>query len=139
MARILVVDDNADHRELVGVPLRKGGHHVVDAGNGEIAIASVKTSPRFDVAIVDMYMPVKDGLETIRELRRESTPPRIIAVSAGARALGRRILGSPTEFEVLDDAKVAGADETVAKPFDRKTIIRLVEELTARGSPSAPN
>ncbi len=112
-------------------------HHDVDADNGEIAIVSVKTSPRFDIAIVDMYMPVKDGIETIRELRRERAPPRIIAVSAGARAIGRRILGSPSEFDALEDAKVAGADEAAAKPLDTQTINRLVEGLLARGAPAA--
>jgi len=94
------------------------------------AIAVVKTRAWHpDVLIVDMFMPEKDGIEVIREIRRALRPPKILAISAGWRAGGVRVMGNPNDLDVLDDARAVGADAVMAKPIDPKMLLGVVEKL----------
>jgi CheY-like chemotaxis protein len=67
--RILVVDDEEAVRTLIELVLRRDGHHVEVAANGQAGVDAVSDSP-FDVAFVDLLMPGKDGMRTIAEIRR---------------------------------------------------------------------
>jgi circadian clock protein KaiC len=90
MARILVVDDEADERFLVGRVLKKQGHEVAVAGEGAAGLEAVREwSP--DLVVTDIMMPVMDGVEFIRRLRGDPATAGIpiLAASGAERALKR--------------------------------------------------
>src|SRR6266852_883070 len=109
MARILVVDDEPEIRDLCAVALREAGHLVVQADNGQSAIDIHRNHPQ-DVVLLDMFMPIKDGLETLAALKKNQPAPKVIAVSAGWRVTGRRHTAEAPPRDVLDEARALGAD-----------------------------
>lgn len=126
--RILIADDHEDTRHLLDWVLRRAGHDVMHADDGNIAIVKAQAW-RPDVAIIDMFMPERDGTEVIRALRQVARPPKILAISAGWRAGGVRVIGSPNDLDVLEDATAVGADAVLAKPIDPKALLGAVEKL----------
>jgi two-component system response regulator (stage 0 sporulation protein F) len=117
MARILVIDDSAAVRELLEQMLRLTGHDVAVAGNGKEGIDQLRRQP-VELVITDLFMPEKEGLETIQELRRDFPNIAIIAMS-----------GEPGMPSLLGIAKRFGAVKTIEKPFDRTEMIAAVEEV----------
>ena len=107
-ARVLVVEDHEDTREAVGMLLRTEGYDVVLAADGEAGIASARNA-RPDVAIVDIFLPVKDGVVVIEELCRDLPALTIIAVSADTSA---------DRHGALTRARKAGAHLTLRKPLE---------------------
>ena len=86
MARILVVDDLDYIRALARRTLELAGHEVAEAVDGGEALALYRRRPA-DVVVCDLVMPVLDGLETLRALRREFPDVAFVAMSgAGSRA-----------------------------------------------------
>jgi CheY-like chemotaxis protein len=129
MARILVVDDEPEIRDLCALTLREAGHHVVLADNGQSALDIHRIAPQ-DLVLLDMFMPIKDGLETLGALKQTARAPKVIAVSAGWRVTGRRVAadqGPPRD--VLDEARALGADAVLHKPFDPDDLVRAVRDL----------
>ena len=84
-ARILVVDDGIENRELATLVLREAGATVDSAENGEVAIERVGQQ-RYDVVLMDMQMPVMDGYTATRQLRQSGLSVPIIAMTAHALA-----------------------------------------------------
>jgi DNA-binding response OmpR family regulator len=121
MKRILVVDDDWQMREMMHQALARAGYDVVEAANGKIGMNIQRKNPA-DLVITDLIMPEKEGIETIRELRKDFPGLKIIAISGGGRA------GADGYLSV---AKTIGADRTLSKPFDLKQILDTVEELLA--------
>jgi DNA-binding response OmpR family regulator len=121
MKRILVVDDDWQMREMMHQALARAGYDVVEAANGKIGMNIQRENP-VDLVITDLIMPEKEGIETIRELRKDFPGLKIIAISGGGRA------GADGYLSV---AKTIGADRTLSKPFDLKQILDTVEELLA--------
>jgi CheY-like chemotaxis protein len=129
MARVLVVDDHNDSRELMGLMLANAGHEPVFAADADEAVARLK-SERVDLAVVDIYLPVKSGIELIREMRRDFPRLKIVAVSAG--------WGSPTiagreqycDLKVLARAREIGAEGALPKPLSQEALVTLVAGLT---------
>jgi CheY-like chemotaxis protein len=130
MARILVVDDEPEIRDFCALTLREAGHHVVLADNGQMALDIHRIAPQ-DVVLLDMFMPIKDGLETLTALRKVTPAPKIIAVSAGWRVTGRRHARPSVPRDVLDEARDLGADAVMHKPFDPDDLVRTVQDLLA--------
>jgi CheY-like chemotaxis protein len=130
-ARILVVDDHQDTRELLATVLRRAGHETIEAADGEEAMRLYHTHGA-DLVVLDIFMPAKDGIETVRELRRESRQVKIIAISAGWKVPGSGRHTEPRDYEVLHDARECGADLVIAKPFDPMLLDRAVRELLQR-------
>ena len=128
MARILVVDDEELVREAVRLALEEDGHEVCEAPDGVAGIASYRSEPA-DLVVIDLIMPGKDGIETIRDLRREFPEIKILAVS------GR---GGVQINANLERAKRVGADLTLPKPFDPDTIREAVRSL-APGKQKSPS
>jgi CheY-like chemotaxis protein len=128
MARILVVDDEPEIRDLCALTLREAGHHVVLADNGQMALDIHRIAPQ-DLVLLDMFMPIKDGLETLTALRKAQPAPKIIAVSAGWRVTGRRHATEAARRDVLDEARDRGADAVMHKPFDPDDLVRTVQDL----------
>lgn len=120
MGKILVVDDDAQMRQMIVQMLEREGYAVSNASNGREALTRYRQS-RADLVILDILMPEMDGIETTMELKREFPQVRILAVSGGRRAL------SP-QFN-LDSASVLGVNATLAKPFTREQLLRTVKTV----------
>ncbi|MDY6952940.1 MAG: response regulator, partial [Thermodesulfobacteriota bacterium] len=118
-ARILVIDDDVQIRRMLRKLLEGTGYEVTEAPDGRQGISLYRQDP-CDLVITDIIMPDKEGLETIRELRRDFPHVKIVAISGGGRA-------SPDEY--LHMAKSFGAKRTLAKPFDQKELLEAVQEL----------
>ena len=116
MARILVVDDEELARFTIRDILETAGHEVVEAANGNEAIAFQKANP-CDLMITDIIMPEKEGVATIIELKRDYPDLKIIAISGGGRTKNLDFLQLADEF---------GADKILAKPFlEDELIVRV--------------
>lgn len=127
MARILVADDHADSRELFAIILRGAGHEVLCAADGE-ELVEVYRSERPDVALIDVFMPGKDGIEAIVDIRHEFPRAKLVAMSAGWNAPAGVATGSGT-FDVLLDALAHGADATMSKPTEPATLLAAVDRV----------
>jgi CheY-like chemotaxis protein len=85
--RVLVVDDDCGIRKLISVMLDMLGHEPILAENGLEAVRRFASDGRrFDLVITDLNMPVMNGYETIREIRRISPNARIVLMSANCGA-----------------------------------------------------
>ncbi len=119
MGRILVVDDDPQMRDMISETLKIAGHEVEGACDGAEAMNRLKDN-RFDLAIIDIVMPEKEGIETIREVRRDYPDLKFFAISGGGR------LGPQQYLEV---AESLGADRTFVKPFDRQDLLTAIDEV----------
>ena len=106
-SRILVIDDDRGIRELLCDLLESDERSVNVADTGEAGVGMFRRKGA-DLVIVDIFMPDKEGFETITELRQESPDVKIIAISGGGNMGG---------LDVLDAARKFGAIATVSKPF----------------------
>jgi len=119
MARILVIDDEPYILMMLKKMLEKAGHEVDMAVNGEEGM-ELFNKYHADLIITDIVMPEKEGLETIRELKKKHPKLKVIAISGGGRVDSK---------EYLDSARLFGASRIFKKPFKQKEIINAVEEL----------
>jgi DNA-binding response OmpR family regulator len=126
-ARILIVDDNAAIRRLLVEILTRAGHQVYQAADG--AEALVWRDVGLDLVIVDLFMPDKDGVETILEFRASVPGIAIIAISGGG-AGGSRL-------DLLKDAELLGAAVSIEKPFTPAELLKAVDQAL-RGSAPGP-
>ncbi len=116
MARILVVDDDPNIRQMLRSMLEREGYEVDVASNGLECMRRFEAAPA-DLVITDIIMPEQEGIETIRRLRAEYPDCRIIAISGGGRI-------GPSDY--LSMAKLIGAVSTLSKPFDRKDLLEAI-------------
>ena len=119
MARIVVIEDDEMIRPLLVKVVELLGHEVFAEANGMAGLERVKACDP-DVVITDMIMPEKEGVETIRELRRNFPAIKIIAISGGGRI-------SSTDCLLL--AKRFGAAYTLTKPFGRDELKLAIETV----------
>ena len=118
MARILLIDDNALLRTLLRLQLEAAGYEVLEAADGGEGIRLYRNQP-VDLVLCDLFMPGKEGLETIRELRG-SGAGRIIAISGD---------GPLDASDFLRIATMLGAARALNKPFDAATLLEAVREV----------
>jgi DNA-binding NtrC family response regulator len=125
--RVLIIDDESEVRSLLSRTLTLAGYEVVTVASGEEGTRACRQHS-FDMVVVDMVMPEKDGLETLMEIRRGSPQARIIAMSGAPRT------------HVMDPLSVAmklGAVASIMKPFTPDEFLgSVVEHLPA--APHAP-
>jgi CheY-like chemotaxis protein len=121
MKRILLIDDDEAIREATEMLLTAKGFDVVTAADGAAAVEAVKAGA-FDVAIVDLFMPGMDGLETTRAMLKCAPAMPVIAVSGFM--LGDRLLEMPN-FDSM--AAEAGAFVTLYKPFRPDALLHAIE------------
>ena len=119
MARILVIDDEELIRVMVRRILERAGHEVAEADNGAVGV-KMYAEAAYDLVLCDVIMPEKDGIETIIELQQMDASVKIIAMSGG---------GQVSEHSYLRMARVLGATVTLNKPFSRRDLLQLVEDL----------
>jgi DNA-binding response OmpR family regulator len=120
MTRVLVIDDNDAFRNLALLWFQIHSIEAEGAANGTKGLELQRARPA-DVIITDIFMPEKDGIETIHELRREFPSVQIIAMT------GRESL---TDFDAFEVARELGAAKTFKKPFKLDDLVAAVNELT---------
>ncbi len=121
LARILVIDDEAQVRAFLRSTLEASGHDVAEAADGDAGLQSFATRPA-DLVITDIVMPKKEGIKTIRTLREHNPALKIIAIS-GAGRVG--------DYDFLDIASKFGAARTLAKPFGDRQLVHTVQDILA--------
>jgi DNA-binding NtrC family response regulator len=119
MARILVIEDDADVQALMRDVLNESGHLVFLANDGREGLSRYRHE-RPDLVITDIFMPERNGLDVILELA--PTHAKIIAMSGG---------GDLDRGDHLDDAIYFGACRSLAKPFTANALISAVDEALA--------
>jgi DNA-binding response OmpR family regulator len=126
-ARILIIDDDASIRFILEKTLEAEGYEVKSASDGEEAIDLATANP-FDLIMIDLIMPRKSGFQTIVALQEIQPDIGIIAMSGG---------GWNRESEsYLRVAGRLGACRTLAKPFDKATLMAAIEGEIAKQGPS---
>ena len=127
MARILLIEDDHQVRQVLEEFLLAGGHEVQTADNGKVAKNLLNnTSTPFDLVITDMVMPENHGFEVITFLRAFATPPRIIAISGGGTYLDEDLL-----LRIADRMKVGAV---LHKPVSYELFISTVERVLLSGN-----
>jgi DNA-binding response OmpR family regulator len=124
-ARILLVDDEHSIQTLLSYPLRKEGYDVVQATDGQDALARFSEQD-FDLVVLDLMLPKVDGLEVCRRLRRDSSVP-IIMLTAKSDEIDK-VVG----LEV-------GADDYITKPFSLREFSSRIKAALRRAEMSRPS
>jgi DNA-binding NtrC family response regulator len=119
LAHILVVDDERNIRNNLGMLLEAEGYKVDTAANGDEALLRVKEG-RYDVVFVDVQMPKMDGLQLLRHLRGLRPKMPVVMLTAYG-TVGRAV-----------EAMKLGAVDFLEKPFDPKSIRLLCQEILER-------
>ena len=114
--RILVCDDEEGIRESLKLILEKD-YDLTFAQNGDEAIRAARTSPA-DITILDIKMPKKDGLETLKELKKLNPSSKVI-IATGYKSV-----------DIAQEAMSLGASDYVVKPFDREKIRKVVQKYS---------
>jgi DNA-binding response OmpR family regulator len=117
-ARILLVDDEQSIQTLLSYPLRKEGYHVTSALDGNEALQRFDEG-RFDLVVLDLMLPRRDGVEVCRELRQRSQVPIIMLTAKGSES--DKVAG----LEV-------GADDYITKPFSMREFRSRVKAALRR-------
>jgi DNA-binding response OmpR family regulator len=125
MKRILVVEDEAAIAFGLQLDLTSEGYDVVIESDGESALSRARRES-FDLILLDIMLPGKDGFEVCRELRREGAKTPIIMLTARAQE-AEKVLGLET-----------GADDYVTKPFSPRELRARVKAALRRGAEDDP-
>ena len=115
MARVLIIEDCYEIRMMMRSFLIRKGHKIIDAKDGERALEHINTE-RPDVIVTDMKMPGKDGLETIRELRKNGMDIPIIIATGYDEPFSEK------------EAQELGISKILIKPFSDIELIEAVED-----------
>ncbi len=123
--RILLVEDEPQMARIIGKGLREQSFAVDIARDGEEALYNAEINT-YDLAILDVMLPVKDGFTVCRELRQRKFWPPILMLSARG-AVDERITGLNS-----------GADDYLSKPFDFRELLARIRALTRRAGEVRP-
>ncbi|ASS96351.1 response regulator [Peribacillus simplex] len=118
--KILVVDDEERIRRLLKMYLEREEYIIDEAENGDMALTKALEND-YDLILLDIMMPGKDGIEVCRELREKKTTPIIMLTAKGEEV--NRVQG----FEV-------GTDDYIVKPFSPREVVLRVKALLRRSS-----
>jgi len=116
---VLIIDDDPDLLALMASAFSSAGFDIHIAADG-YAGSKLFGQHHPPLVVTDIVMPQQEGIETIRELKRELEPPKVIAISGGGR-------NGTADF--LRWAKELGADETLLKPFPMAALVSMGRRL----------
>lgn len=119
VTQIFVTDDDERLRQATCDTLMECGYEVTVAADVEELMRAYRARPS-GLVLCDLFMPGKDGLEAIRELRAEFPRARIIAMSGG---------GFQGSLNVLHIARHLGAADVLPKPFNRARLLEVIERV----------
>jgi DNA-binding response OmpR family regulator len=123
MTRVLIADDEPRIRLLLRLALAAGGYDVIEAADGEQAVVQLRAH-RPAVAVLDIQMPHRSGLEVCRAIRADAATASTSVVIATANGLD----------EDRRAAADAGADRYLTKPYLPSQLLAVVAELSGRGA-----
>lgn len=119
---ILIVDDTKFNFVLLRAHLRKTKANLVWLENGQDAIDYVKATPEIDLILMDIRMPVLDGLEATKIIK--SIAPHIPVIVQTASVMG----------EAYDEIGLSGCDDTIFKPIDGPTLMNIITKTLEKYS-----
>lgn len=119
--KVLVVDDDSNIVDLIELYLQKEGYKVFKAFNGNEALKTFKEK-QIDIIVLDVMMPVMDGYEVLKEIRKSSQVPVLMLTAKGETF--DRVLG----LEL-------GADDYMVKPFEPKELVARIRAVLRRYKP----
>lgn len=116
MSLALIIDDDAQVRELVTLMLRRAGFDVVSAKDGREGLEACRAKNP-DVVVTDIFMPHQDGIDVLREIKSLPNAPRVVVISGGSPRM---------QLDFLEIAQKLGADSILYKPFTRDQLLEAV-------------
>lgn len=119
--KILVVDDDQEIVELLSIYLHNEGYEVVKAYDGKEALTKLNTTPDIQLVILDLMMPLMDGMAVVKEIRKDSQLPILMLTAKTA------------DMDKIHGL-IAGADDYVTKPFNPLEIMARVKSLLRRSN-----
>lgn len=119
MANVLIIEDDIDFRKNLNALLKSAGYEVIEAQNGKEGVRKYRDNPT-DLVITDIFMPEKEGLETIMDIKTEFPASKIIAMSE---------MGKVCHHHYLDTAKTFGATKTLKKTIGEAELLSIVDDL----------
>jgi CheY-like chemotaxis protein len=129
--RILVIDDEPFVVEALTRVLASAEVAVIGAPNADAGLNVMRKSP-VDLVIIDVILPGMDGVAAIKVIRRENPGVRIIAISGGGNfGLNAYMPEAISTHAYLAACKAAGANGTLAKPFETADLRSLIEQVQA--------
>lgn len=120
MADIIVIDDDEMVLQSLQIVLEEDGHAVSLAEDGSIGLNMIEQKP-FDLVILDIFMPEKEGFEVLSEIKKNNALAKILMISGGGRGAEQDMY--------LTQAKLLGADAILAKPFSASVLRENINKL----------
>ena len=117
--KILIADDDKEIVELLSIYVHNEGYEAVKAYDGKEALSKIRTIPDIELLILDIMMPEMDGMQVVKELRKESQIPIIMLTAKSDER--DELMG----FDL-------GVDEYISKPFSPKILVARVEAILRR-------
>ena len=124
--KILVVDDDKEIVQLLEIYIRNEGYEPVAAYNGKEALTKLNTNPDIGLVILDLMMPEMDGMEVIKQVRKDSDIPILV-------------LSAKTTDKDKIQGLISGADDYVTKPFNPLEVMARVKSLLRRSQGEVTN
>ena len=121
MTSVLVIDDCPEFRRVMCHLLSSLGYAGNEAADGKQGLKSYQSDPT-DIVLLDIYMPVMDGIETLDQLLRHDPKAKVIAMTGGWNL---------SKSAVLEPALLMGARKTLHKPITKGMLQTAIEELLA--------
>ena len=115
---VLSIDDSPSIRQLVSLTLKRAGYDVLEAGNGQDGYA-VATTNAVNAVIVDLNMPVMNGIEFLKSYRAHPSGRGVPVV----------LLTTETDDALKREAKTAGATGWMTKPFNPEQLLGIVRKV----------
>ena len=126
MAKILVADDESRFRKLVVGFLKKDGHEIVEASDGNEALNVLAVEPNIDLAVLDIMMPYINGLELCKIIKEQIGIPVLI-------------LTAKSEEDDQISSFMSGADDYISKPVNFSILLLRIHSLLRRTSEKVEN
>ncbi len=124
MSKLLIVEDNADYRELLTSFLENAGHEVTSAADGESAVRLADNSD-FNLIVLDLMLPGMDGYEVCRKIREKNDVPVIMLTALDSET--HQMKGYMLRI-----------DDYIAKPVSMPLLVHKVEAVLRRTMPDQP-
>ena len=118
MKKIMTVDDSSSMRQMVGFTLTNAGYNVIEASNGKEALERMNGNS-VDLLLVDLNMPVMDGIQLIREIRKNDAHRFVPIV----------MLTTESQEVKKREGKEAGATGWIIKPFKPEQLVTVVKKV----------
>jgi len=116
--KIMTVEDSTSLREMISFVIQEAGYDVVEAKDGQDALAKLKNSP-VDMVITDLNMPLMNGIELTKSLRSTQTYKFVPIV----------FLTTESQIQKKEAAKEAGATGWIVKPFKPEQLLKVIKKV----------